>query len=391
MAATTMGAQTLAGNEISFYWTAQAAQDAINATPVFKPYHLRTGGFAVTTVNTAESAAITTDRQPVGSFTIGETYAADLEGELSYEQVPLIQAAMHSTPALSTVSSSAIAITASGFDGSGADFNSIVAGDFIYLTGATNPPNNRWYRVTSNIADTLVTSPAPAATEVAGTALVFTSNRTDAASDYYLITGQTRVRDDSLADDTAYSTYVNGFLNSFALTVPEEGINTTTFNVMFEQEWPSTAKIVGQTDAAVSTAEAATTPLITVWVNGVKSEQCELVSTGLTFGNNYEEGKAAQCRGSKMAIGDITLTGDLVMRAYVDETTRFRNIYKNNQVVSIAYGLDFKDGKSMIVVLPAIKITEHSFDGETIANNTMTYTAQRDAAAGTCLQIFTNF
>lgn len=390
---TTLTNRTVRQSDWSAHIVAQTLQDEIPTNPEFQEVHLRTSGTAVSTPTYEQSSAITSTGQPRDNIKTGSDLAFELGAELSYQHKVLMAAALESAVTDNSITASTIASDANGFIGSvGTEFDNISAGDFIFMSGFTDTALNRAYLVTvKNTGGDIEVNPAPASVEAEGASVTLASHKAALGQAPTLYAVQNRVIDESQAGDIAYETFYNGFTNTYALSVPESGIITATLAMVFEKKNPTLAPIAGQTDAAPLTSSPSTTPLISVWLDGALSEECFLKTIDLNIEHGYTGNAVAQCEQKRQAKGIPTIGGSLATVMYSANTYLWKNKADTGTPVDLAYMIDFKDGKYMIIHIPRLKPTSWSPDGDTALANSMDYSAEADRATNIALYAYTNF
>lgn len=390
--ATTLNNRTVRQDDWSAHLVAQATQDTIPTNPAFKAVHLRTSGTALETPTYEQSSAITSTGQPRDNIKTGSDLAFEMATEYNDQHKTLLAAGMESDVTNNSFTATTVAFTATGLTTTGTQFSTISAGDFIFVTGATNTALNRAYLVTAVISSgSITTNPAPAATAASGASITVSSHKMALGKAPTLYTVQNRVIDASQAGGIAYETFYNGFTNTYSLEVPEQGIITSTLAMVFEKKLASLAKIAGQTDAALSTSEPSTTPLIGVWLDDVESTSCFLKNISLSIEHGYTGNSVAQCENKRQAKGIPTVGGSISTVMFSDDTYYWKNLANNGTPVKLAFSIDFKDGKRMVIVIPRLKPTSWAADGDTALSNNMDFSCEADRTTNVALYAFTNF
>lgn len=390
---TTMTGTTARQDDWSFHICPQVTQDVIPTNPVFNELHLRTSGVGIDSPEYTQSSAITVSGQPRTNIKTGTSYAAEIGAEGNTQQATLLSAALESVTTNLTETASTIAATATGFDDSGnAAFTDYSVGDFFFVTGFVAAANNVAYLITEKTDNgTVVTSPAPAVVEAEGAAVTLTSYKAALSKEPTLFVAQNRVKDLSQAADIAYETFINGFTTSYALTIPESGIITATLNMVFEMKNQGLLPITGQADAPAQTGQVATTPLLSVWLDEEKSTSCFLKSMDLTIDNGYTGNQVAQCESRRQGKAIPTVGGSISTVMFTENTYEWKNKVDTNTPAALAVGIDFKDGKYMIISMPRVKFTSWSPDGDTAMANSMDFSCEPDQVTNKAIQIFANF
>lgn len=391
---TTLTNATAQQNSFSVYLTPQTTQGEIDSNPVFDNVHLRTGGLPAITPTFEQSSAITVDYQPRDSIKTGEDLGFEGEAEFNQQSKVLLAAAIHSAitdnsaGALATISTTATDIVDSGV----AAFTNIEVGDFIFASGFGDINNDGAYLVTAKADNGTVTvNPSPASVEPEGATVTISSNKAELGNTTCLYTVQTRVRDDSQVGSVAYETMYDGFTNTYSMTIPEQGIITNSIAMVFESLLPGLAEISGQTDNPLQTGQVATTPLIRVWEDGVLNDECFLKTFDLSIDNAYAANSVAQCSKKRQARATPNVSGTINTVTFLENTYEWRARMRTETPVNMALEINLKDGYKMVVVIPKMKFTGHTFEGDTAVSNALPYVAEKDPVTGVALQVFTNY
>lgn len=391
--ATTLINRTVRQSDWSVHIVAQTEQDKIPLNPEFQEVHLRTSGTAISTPTYEQSNAITSSGQPRDNIKTGSDLAIEIGAEVSDQHKILLAAALESDVVDNSVTASTIAFTATGVTGSvGTEFDGLSTDDFIFASGATDATLNVAYRIIDKVSGgELTLEPAPAALEAQGASITLSSHKMQLGLNPTLYAVQNRVIDESQVGSVAYETMYNGFTNTYSLSVPESGIVTATMAMVFEKKEPTLAAIAGQTDATPSIAEPTTTPLNQVWLDGFTTEECFLKTVDLNIEHGYTGNAVAQCEQKRQAKGIPTVGGSLSTVMFSSDTYLWKDKVDTGTPVDLAYGLDLKDGKYMIIHVPRLKPTSWSPDGDSAVANSMDYSVEADRLTGVALYAYTNF
>lgn len=391
---TTLTSRTARQDDWSFHLSPQTTQDDIDLNPEFFQVHLRTGGVAINTATYEQSGAITPSGQPRDNIKTGEDYTAEIAAETNAQQAKLFGAALESDTTDLSVTAATISTTATDIvDSGGTAFTNFEAGDFFVATGFADALLNVTYRITAKADNGTVTvSPSPASVEAEGATVTLSSFKASLGKAPCLYVGQNRVTDLSQAADIAYETFINGFMTSYGISIPETGIITSTANMVFEILNPGLLPIAGQTDQALDTSEVATTPLSSVWLDGSNQDgECFLKSFDLTIDNGYTGNSVAQCFRKRQGKAIPTVGGSLSTVMFIDDTYKWKRLVDGNIPFSLDVGVDLKDGKVMIISMGRVKATSWSPDGDTAMANSMDFSCEKDRETGVAISIYTNF
>lgn len=387
-----MAARTLSGNDFSAWKVKQTVKGEIPSNPVFK-YFRRTQGVARKNVAFTQSSEVKESRQARENVKDTVSFPAELGFEFTEQTIPEIQAAMQNVEEVRTVTSSNISFSTSGASSTGDAFASFEQGDYIFVSGAGETANNRIFKITVKTDDNTVDlSPAPN-TEVSGSSITIDSNRTVTGKTPQYFSIQTRVVDQSKADDTDYRTFYDCQINTLSFEIGETGIVTGTANYVGENLADGSAKVSGQTDAAKDQSEVigAQSGVANAWINGVPA-QCVIKSQGFELNNNLQEDRAAGCEGAEYANGDLAVTFSLVARNRIDDSMQWRDRYEAGTNFELAREIDHGDGKQTVIVVEAAKITEHTIPNgsNAVASSEMTCAAE-ESSRGYTVAMYRNW
>lgn len=380
----------LNANDISFYVTPQTNKGALDANPEWD-YVRRLSGTTKRAISYTESGEISTDQQGKPQIQDTRTYAADVASEITQQTKDYLIAALYCDQEDNTITDIDIAATATGFTVPGHTFT---GGDYIFLTGLANADDNRAFYVTSVAGDDLVTSPAPAATEVAGNSITVASKKAQSGKSSYYFGTQERMVDLSAAGDISYRTYVDSLFNSLTFEVPVSGICTSTGNLLSEFPLAGEVAVSGQTDKArdQSDAVSAVNNVKRFWVDGADSN-CEIKSMTLEINNNLQESRGAGCTAINYGARSFAASGSIVTQALISDSRKWQRRYENSTRVNFAVEIEWVDGKSMIVVIEQAPITEHDIPTEAnaIGTNACSFACEKSLVNSKTISVYSNW
>lgn len=384
----------LSGNDIAVFLSKQTAKGAIDASPAFLNYR-RTEGAGTTTVNYTQSSIVKSNRQARPQIQERSEYNIPLSSELNKQAIDDLLSAIHS-PAEEVVSITDIdfAAVADGFTGLG-NFAGVAVGDYIFMAGFANAAIDGAYRiVTLTGADGVTTYPAPPAIEQADASVTMTMRKSVSAKSQTYYAVQTRTLDKSKVGEVDYHTLYDAIINTMSIDIPDSGIATYSVEMIAEAKNAGTAALTGQTDSAALTDDSvsAVQHITDFWINGV-SEKCEIKSLSLEINNNYSQDAAAGCQGTRMAYGDLDVTGSIAVRSMTSSPFTWREYYENATDISIGVRITHSDGDDSIILIRSAKVTDHSMPNgsNVIANAECSFGAQEDATSATTIEVFRNW
>jgi len=391
--ASTVADRLLEGGDFSLYLSPQAAKDAVNSAPEFYKVR-RTSGKNATAVSYTTSNEVSTDGQAPEQIQESKSYTLDFETEGYSRTIEQMIAAIYGEEVVRTDTDTVYAATATGFTSTGGELGALglAVGDYFFVDGFATADLNRSYRVSAvDDSDTITTYPAPSAAESAGASVTMLSRKTVSAVSPTYFTSQTRATDFSKAGDLDYNTHYNGIINTYALTIPEEGVCTATASLICEKHLAGTAAIAAQTDAAADTGNAFSSAqhVKDFFVQGV-SKACEVKSMSIEIANNQQEDSAAGCQGKLTARGQFGCSGSVSVRSFASSPFTFRDYNENGTNVELGLRITDGDGQSTVIVIESAKITEATqADGNSvIANAECSFAAQRHSTTGTTVKIY---
>lgn len=386
---TTVTNRELVGSDISMHLSAQTTKGAVDSNPVFFKVR-RTDGAAKKTVGSTVSNELKNNQQGKTNIQTSSEQTAEISSDVFQQNKTLIVAAIHSELDDNTYTGTDIEITGTGFD---IPATTLVDGDYIFVSGATDDENNVTYRVDSVVGNVVTTTPAPASTEAVGASITIASKKYANGLSPTYFTGQRRQLDKSRAGETAYLNFEDGLVDTLSLEVPEEELLTSTANIVWELAQGGFAAISGQTDAADDTSEAAgvENQFKKFWLDGAPAE-CSLKSASVEIANGYTASPAAGCKRKSYGARNFAVTGSFVAKSYIANSTNWEEKFLNANRVALAFEIIWNDGNAMLIELERAYLNEHEMPtAEGFANNTLNINAEENPDTGTTIRVFTNF
>lgn len=388
---TTVNDRSLNANDISVFTSLQTTKGAVDANPVFNKAR-RLSGTTKRTIAYTQSGEIKNNQQGKQQIQDTKTYPTELSTEATQQTKDFLLAALHAETVDNTITDIDIAATATGFTVPGHGFS---VGDFIFIDGLAVTDDNRSYYISAVAGDDITTSPAPSATEAAGSSITVSSIKSSSGTSKYYYTLQERMLDLSAAGDVSYRTYLDSQINSLTFEVPETGICTSTVSFVSEIPVNGSAAVTGQTDAAddASSVVSAINNVAGFWVDGTESN-CSVKSMTLEVNNNLQEDRSAGCERVGYDGRSFEATGSLVTKAYISDARDWQRKYENGTRFNVAVELYWpEDSRKMIIVIEQGVATEHDMPTEAnaIASNSMSYAAEENTATGKTISVYANF
>ena len=384
---------SLERSDLSVYIAAQAAEGTVNVSPAFKIIR-GTSGIVQSTPTYVTSNEVITDGQAAQQVQDRRESTLTREFDVTKETISLFNEVIHGTQSdNSSVASTAIAATATGFTVPTATATKLSVGDWFGMSGFADESLNIRYKVASKTATTLTTTEAPSTTESAGASVVLTSLKASSDQTKTLRTIQNRITDLSKTGDINYETYLDCFASVGSLTVDKSSIVTGSMEFKIPTPLDGTAAIAGQTDLAKddSPVVSAVNNIGAFYENGINSK-CNIQTMSIEFNNNYEgDGGAAGCIDEKFGRGAITVSGSITARTVKANSSIWRDKNRNGTTQALAIEFKWGDEWAIMEVTNAL-ISSHEFtDGDIVVANSMEYSASGADETGKTFQIFSSF
>lgn len=386
---TTVPNRELIGEDISVHLSPQTTKGIVDSNPEFFKVK-RVGGMPKQSKASTTSSTLSNSQNGKQNIQTSSEQGAEISTEVFQQTKDLITAAIHSDIDDNTVIASDIEITATGFEVPG---NNFAAGDFIFVSGATDDDNNITYYVDGVVGDVVETTPAPASVEVAGDEITVSSNRyKNGLSPTYFL-GQRRQLDKSRTGELAYFNFTDGLINTLSLEIPEEELLTATTNIMWEVAAEGRTPITGQTDSAddESSAVGVENQFKKFWVDGAPAD-CSLKSASIEIANNYEGSAAAGCKRKSLGARSFAVTGSFVAKNFINNSTYWEDKFLNAERVKLSFEIVWEDGKAMVVQVEKAYPSEHEQSSEAgFSNSSISFNAEENTDNNSTIQVFTNF
>jgi len=388
---------SLVGSDFSVYLTQQTNQGEVNPNPVFTKFR-RTGGKTEKQPGFTNSNEVITGRQAQRQILDDLNYEYTLEAELTQEKKDFLSNALFGTytTAINISANSTIAfdsttnqITDTGATGS--LFGNVNVGQWVFVTGSSDEQNNIPYYVTAKPdSDTLQCQNVPV-TVAAGDSITITGQMLRSADDREYLTVQRRVKNTTSTNDLDYTTQIDAFIGQWILTLPPNGIVTTSFGIQATQQLPGLLAIPGQTDNAedASNPISAVTDVLGIYFN-YDQVDVDLTEMSVDFNSNLSAIDQAGFLGAKcISPKTVTCSGTLNGIEQIDNPLRLQQLYENSTAFALSALFKWTDGRQMVVTMHNCLFTAGSqpdgADDDALFQGT--YTAQKDNTFNTTVQI----
>jgi hypothetical protein len=386
---TTVPNRELLGQDISVHLSPQTTKGTVDATPQFFKVK-RIGGMIKQNKTSTTSNTISNSQNGKQNIQTGSEQAAEISTEVFNQTKTLLNAAIHAPELDRTYTGTDVAITATGFTIPG---TTLVAGDFIFVSGATDELNNVTYCVTDVTGDEVTTNPAPAATEVAGASITVSCKKyvNGVTPTYFL--GQRRQLDKSKVGELAYFNFTDGLIDSMSIEIPEEDLLTATTNMIWEVAEDGRAAIAGQTDATEDASQAASVKnqFKGFWIDYEKPN-CLLKSGSIEIANGYQGSPSAGCKRVELGGREFAVNGSFVAKNYIANSTYWEEKFLAGDRINLAFEIVWPDGNAMVIQIERAYLAEHEQGSETgFSNSTLNFQAEENSDTNSTIRVFTNF
>ncbi|WP_439515210.1 phage tail tube protein [Oceanibaculum nanhaiense] len=310
-------------------------------------------------MRTARSNEIRPDRMVADIPQVGASVSGDIGMELSYGSADdFLMAALFADDWQAVdISGDDIAADASGgrFTSSLTDFvaEGIAPGQWVRVSGFSNPGNNGFFRVTAVAADEIAVSPAPAADEASGATIAI-----DAATIRNGVTPHSFTLERGLTDVGEYFAYRGCLLTGARLNIQAGQIATASFGVIGRD-----ASVAGASIAASVTESPASSVLnATRNVASIREGGAELAgpnfarSLSLNLANNLREQMAVGSFGAAgIGLGQFQATGQI--ETYFGSRALYQKFLDGSDS-ALSVRLADSAGNALILDLPRLRFTD---------------------------------
>lgn len=332
---------------------------------------------------------ILTDSSPSGSFNFEMSYGtyddlllAALMDDVWSTALAIVGVAGD----ISTVAAESDNLTSTTAD----KFINVVIGQWIVLSGFTNPLLNRSFQVTGKLNNqTLTLSPQPAAAETPAAAAAnvdgsFIRNGTTEHSFSF-------VKQFNDATAVTRHNFIGMRVGGFTLEMQTASILTGTFNLMGKSASMVETTFAGESIVAASTTEVmnAVTNVINVYQNGAAvGSPGAINSLSVELDNQHREQKGIGELGNVGVVGG-TLVINMSASMYF-ESKEQADMFKNGEAFSFSFALRDAAGNMYIFTLPRCKYESFTTNASQLDSDVMAevgFTALRDPITNCMIQV----
>lgn len=305
---------------------------------------------------TASSSEIRQDRQIPDVIRTAANVSGDINIEMSYGahddflQWAMLSAGWSSVVTVGPVTNVSAASADNSFNSAAAGFGSIVAGQWIKVSGFANAANNGYFKVVTQTASKLVVSGGTLVVEAAGPTVNVVMGgqivngvalNTFALERQYVDLGNVRAR------------YHGCAVEAFNLAIAAEAIITGSFGIMGQQESSGTTSFGSGYTLAPSNGV----------MNAIDDVPKIIINGSTTVMNSLSMAAKNNLRG-RMVIGNVgpvsigtgsfDITG--TAQVYFSDATLITHYLSFNRV-PISWVMEDSTGKAYVIELPAVKFT----------------------------------
>ncbi len=385
---------TLDQSNITTHLAPQTIEGVIDTNPVFVRVR-RTGGTMSSKPTYVTGNELQVDGQAPKQVKDKEEKELTIEFDMSQETAGYFDAVIHGAQVdNSKTASTAIEATATGYIMPAGHVSDLSVGDWYGIEGSAASENDKIYKVSVIVSATeITTSEAPPTVESAGASITLSSRKTASGVTKTLFTAQRRVLDKSKVGDIAHSTFRDVRSNSGSISFGQSGIVTGSFDYKMGAKTEGSAVIAGQTDGTVDISDSISAAERTafLYVDGVGTG-CLLSSMDVEFNSNYEgDGGGYGGCAEEFGRGQTSVSGAIKAKTDDQAATLWEDRNQNGTRIALASSARWPDGRWMITEVTRAIVTEHTYSGDTVVSNDMSYTAEGDPITGATVQIFRNF
>lgn len=306
--------------------------------------------------NTVSSGEIRDDRQVSDVIRTNLNAAGDINVEVSYEAYDdflkaALMSADWSTPVtigpITTLSTSDVD---NSINDSGNGLATIVANQWVKVSGFTESANNGYFKIVSVAAGKIVVSGGTLVTEAAGDSVTIAMGAQVANGTTGVSYNIEKMFDD-LSNEFAILTGMT--IDTFSLDIASDQILTGAFGFLGKREVSDTATSgTGYTAATTGDVMNAVDDVTSILEN---QASFDTVSMSLQLQNNLRSRLQVGSLGAiSIGNGVVDLTGTL--QAYFESKTTMDK-YRNMTATSLAVAIEDGDGNGYVIDMPRVKFT----------------------------------
>lgn len=306
--------------------------------------------------NTVSSSEIRDDRQVSDVIRTNLNAAGDINLEVSYGayddflEAGLMSAAWSTPVTIGPITTLSTSDVDNSINDSGDGLATIVANQWVKVSGFTTEANNGYFKVVSVASGKIVVSGGTLVTEVAGDSVTI-------AMGAQVVNGTTGVSyniEKQFADLSNEFAILTGMtIDTFSLDIASDQILTGSFGFLGKQE-------VSAASSSGTGYTAATTDDVMNAVDDVTSilenqASFDTVSMSLQLQNNLRSRLQVGSLGAiSIGNGTVDLTGTL--QAYFESKTTMDK-YRNMTATSLTIAIEDGDGNGYVIDMPRVKFT----------------------------------
>ncbi len=302
---------------------------------------------------TSQGEEIRGDRQIPSMRRTRKSASGNINGLLSYGTyddllASVLQAsAWNAAVTVGPIVTISAAASDNSFNDSGSGFGSLVANQWIYVTGFTTPGNNGFFKILTKAAGKITVAGGTLVDEVAGDSVTIKQGA-------YIVNGVTL---DTYNFERKYGDLASEFalftgmaLNGLSLTVPQEGDISVGFDLVGGGEQSLVSSGGSGYTAATTTEKFNGLDVNHLWENAA---DLTIANFAMQLGNNLRTRIVVGASGVlSIGAGNINVTGSL--RTYYTSKTLFDK-WLAETATAIALGLSDAAGNRYVIDLPHVK------------------------------------
>lgn len=350
-------------------------------------YELRLTGESLNfDIQTETSKEIRSDRQTTDLVQVGASANGGINFELSYGEYDAFIASVlqgawveAGTNGESTISATFTTTTLTA--STGTPFANVVAGQWIYISGASTQANNGWFKVLTATSSTVLTFAAATFTAEGPTASVKVSGARVSNG-----TTQTSFTlEKEFGDVTQFLAYTGMTPSKLSLNIASGSMVTGSFDFLGKNGAAAGATVLPGTKTASLTGGVlnGVSHVANILEGGAVMSGVYIKSLSLSADNTLRVQDAIGTLGAVgIGSGTLSLTGNLELYfANSDLYTKF----VNNTDSSLSLRIAGSDGKGYVITLPRVKYSSAQIQAGGIGQDVMVsmgYQAIRDTSSG---------
>lgn len=379
------------------YITTQEVKGTIDATPEFTR-NRRTDG-RISQQNTFEkSAEIKSNLQGQQNTLTDVEYNNEISVEVTQNIKQFIPSVLmdngDATPASVTASTISFDATGDTIDDSGSGFGDVEDGQWVFVTGATDPTLNIPYYVVTATAASLTCANVPA-DEAAAASITVEGTMLRSGNTTSLLSIQGRDIHTGATNDLDYKTQIDAIVDALNITTPASGIMTGSATLIAATQLAGLEPISGQTDAADDTSNplGSANGYSGFFPDQVAEVDKTFVDISFDIVRNTGTQNAAGKLGALCVEQDVIgITGTLTSIRKADDPAVEESKFDNSQRFSMSFSYQWDDGNKMVITMRNMLYTDGSIPSASgdFANFAGTYDAEEDSF-GTTIQFDFNF